>query len=114
LAAGILSAAIGKGLSVGWGRLLPGTWQLPMPRTLFERAVEFVAGAARVALEGIARLILRAPEIPPPAWTPDIVPLGWMLFLSLLIPTLALFALMTHFFWRDVLVWLGIHQHYEG
>jgi anti-sigma factor RsiW len=111
LAVGLLGPSLAKGLSLAWGRPLPTAWQMPMPRALLERGIEAVAAAARLALEGITRLILRAPDIPPPALIPEVGSLGWGLLLSVLLPSLALLAMMTHLFWRDVLIWLGIHQN---
>lgn len=111
LAAGLIAAGLGRGLVTAWGGSDPSGWSLPIPRALLDRLTETVAAAARLAVEEIARLILRAPEISPPALIPEVGSIGWILLLSVFLSSLAMLAMMTHLFWRDVLIWLGIHQN---
>ena len=100
---------LGLGRSAAWltEKSIPPDWVFPLPRILFEKALETLTVLARVAAESLGWLLFNPPEMPLPIPGPVLGTSLLSIFFGLLLPCIALLAMMTHLFWRDIVACLG-------
>lgn len=110
LGVGTLCLGLGRGAAWLTERSIPQDWVFPLPGVLFEKALETLAILARVAAESLGWLLFHPLEMPLPIPGPVLGTSLWSIFFGLLLPCLALVAMMTHLFWRNVVACLGIHE----
>lgn len=102
LGAGTLFLGLGRGAAWLTQSSIPQNWVYPLPRVLFEKALETLTILARVAAESLGWLLFNPPEMPFPIPGPVMETPLLGIFFGLLLPCIALLALMTPLFWRDV------------